>query len=298
MRHKDRLCVALQIIILAWTASAQAAVQDESTPATTSTARAPEGSSSPDASSASRHPSVLVLTAMAGWEHDSVSNATALFRLHAEYRGWSLTVSSNPDEHFMSAAALRRFDVIVFLLTSGPLFSHIHKQSFREYVDEGGAVVGIHSAVDTNRDWPFFLKLFGAEFVGHPDIQWARMWTADRAHPTTAFLPETWEIEEEFYNFAEPLRLDDKDVLLSVDEESYEGGAHGTIHPISWTRSHLPAGSRVWYTALGHTREAYSSFEWPYRQFQLHVALGVEWAANGTALARQRGSALLKDVAV
>lgn len=232
-------------------------------------------------------PDVLVLTATAGFEHESIANATKLMQLHAEHRGWNLVVSQDANQHFGTSDSLRQFDVVVFLLTSGSIFSDAHKVAFQGYVQEGGAVVGVHSAIDTNKDWPFFTDMLGVEFVGHPNIQWARINTVAKEHPTAKFLPETWETLDEYYNFATPLQVDDKKILLAVDGTSYEGGLHSDIHPMSWTKRYLSSGARIWVTALGHADEMYSSYERHARLFQEHLALGVEWAANGSATASQ-----------
>lgn len=45
-------------------------------------------------------------------------------------------------------------------------------------------------------------------------------------------------------------------VLASADEASYEGGGMGRDHPLAWCHTH--AGARVFYTALGHSPEAYA----------------------------------------
>lgn len=240
--------------------------------------------------------SLLLLTQTAGWHHDSLVVAEEKFTEMAETQNWLLTKANNLDNYFQSVVTLRRFSVIVFLLTSGPIFSEVHQASFKQFVDEGGAVVGVHSAADTNKHWPWFLQLIGAEFVGHPNIQNATMITETTTHPSTSFLPPTWQLTEEYYNFAKPLKFDDKKILLRVDENSYQGGIHGNPHPISWTKTHQPAGSRIWYTALGHTPQGYTgSAPWN-MWFRAHLVAGVQWAANGTVEARARWQEFKKDI--
>jgi uncharacterized protein len=62
-------------------------------------------------------------------------------------------------------------------------------------------------------------------------------------------------------------------VLATLDESSYGGGAMGADHPIAWCREH--AGGRSFYTALGHTVEAYAEPE-----FRAHLLGGIRWAAG------------------
>lgn len=211
-------------------------------------------------------------------------------------RRWRLTISSNVTQVFESSGSLRAFDVVVFLLTSGDIFSPSQMQLFERYVREGGAVVGVHSAIDTHRGWPFYRDMLGAVLAGHPPVQWAHVNVTQSNHSTTSPLPRSWRLLDEYYNFVEPFGVNGKNVLMTVDEASYEGGAHGQVHPVTWTRRIAPSHARVWVTVLGHTREMYSS-EQPYaRLFQTHVALGVEWAANGTRFSRARWREAMADL--
>src|SRR5699024_5725456 len=45
-------------------------------------------------------------------------------------------------------------------------------------------------------------------------------------------------------------------VLVSIDEESYEGGTNGENHPMVWY--HAFDGGRAFYMALGHTAASYT----------------------------------------
>ena len=62
------------------------------------------------------------------------------------------------------------------------------------------------------------------------------------------------------------------DVLLSVDESTYEGGAMGPGHPIAW--HHAVGAGRSFYTALGHPIEAYAD-----PAFRAHLAGGIRSVA-------------------
>jgi hypothetical protein len=64
-------------------------------------------------------------------------------------------------------------------------------------------------------------------------------------------------------------------VLATLDEASYQpgDGAMGRDHPIAW--SHAFEGGRAWYTAGGHTEEAYAE-----PLFLAHVLGGIRYAAK------------------
>ena len=67
-------------------------------------------------------------------------------------------------------------------------------------------------------------------------------------------LPEPWERTDEWYNFVAPPK--DVHVLVSIDEQSYQGGENGAKHPMVWY--HAFDGGRAFYMELGHTPESYS----------------------------------------
>lgn len=73
------------------------------------------------------------------------------------------------------------------------------------------------------------------------------------------------------YNSREPFLPKDAKVLLAVDEATYKGGTHGTLHPISW--SHEFEGGRSFYTALGHGAACYSD-----SLFLKHLLGGIQYA--------------------
>ena len=61
---------------------------------------------------------------------------------------------------------------------------------------------------------------------------------------------------------------------MQVDEATYQGGANGSNHPISWYRDF--DGGRMWYTGLGI--QAVESYAEPL--FIEHVWGGVQYAAG------------------
>ena len=79
------------------------------------------------------------------------------------------------------------------------------------------------------------------------------------------------------YDPSTPFLSDAVNVLLEVDEKSYDGGKHGSSHPISWQQDY--EGGRSFYTALGHRSETYvNDF------FLKHLSKGIQYALGETAL--------------
>ena len=115
----------------------------------------------------------------------------------------------------------------------------------------------MHSAADTEHDWPWYGGLVGTYFASHPAIQTAQIDVADPRDASTAGLPSVWTRTDEWYNFASDPRPS-VHVLMTLDERTYEpgDGAMGADHPISWWHDY--DGGRAWYTGLGHSGSTYS----------------------------------------
>jgi len=113
--------------------------------------------------------------------------------------------------------------------------------------------------------------------------------TLDVAEPRNG-LPARWTRTDEWYNFRSNPRAS-VHVLATIDESTYDGGGMGTDHPIAWW--HEYDGGRAWYTAGGHTDEA-----WSEPLFLAHVLTGIEYAlgTHGAASAKPRIEALRATV--
>ena len=131
------------------------------------------------------------------------------------------------------------------------------QDDFERYIQAGGGYVGIHSATDTEYDWPWYGRLAGAWFNGHPgnpNVRKATYRVLDKSHPSTEGFPDTLVREDEFYNFKS---IDPTiHTLIEIDEKSYAGGTNGAHHPMSWY--HDFDGGRAWYTNMGHTEATFS----------------------------------------
>jgi len=227
---------------------------------------------------------VLVFTKTAGFHHDSIpAGIQATRSLGVQY---GFDVDDTTDAAAFTDANLSRYRVVVFLNTTGDVLDLPQQAAFENFIHSGGGFVGIHSAADTEYDWPWYGRLLGTYFLSHPDIQSATLKVADASHSSTVTLPREWIRTDEWYNFREK-PSPDVGVLLTIDESTYLGGEMGANHPISWR--HPYEGGRAWYTAMGHTIESYSE-----PLFLVHVAGGILWAAGVEPL---RGAPLpIRDV--
>ena len=213
---------------------------------------------------------VLVFSKTAGFRHGSIPAGVAGMRTLAKENGFF--VDGTEDSAAFNDDNLSRYAVVVFLNTTGDILDDDQQQAFERYIRSGRGFVGIHSAADTEYDWPWYGKLVGAYFKSHPAVQVAEVIVADRVHPSTAHLPERWERRDEWYDYRASPR-GSVHVLATIDEASYQNGKMGHDHPIAWC--HEFDGGRAWYTGGGHTDASYVE-----PAFMKHILGGVRWAAG------------------
>jgi cytochrome c len=198
---------------------------------------------------------VLVFSKTAGFRHSSIGVGRAAIRKLGQENGFS--VDTTEDAAAFTSRNLGQYRAVVFLNTTGDVLDAAQQDDFERYIQAGGGYVGIHSATDTEYDWPWYGRLAGAWFNGHPGNPNVRKGTyrvLDKSHVSTEGFPDTWDREDEFYNFKS---IDPTiHVLVDIDEKSYEGGTNGDHHPMSWY--HDFDGGRAWYTNMGHTEATFS----------------------------------------
>jgi cytochrome c len=215
---------------------------------------------------------VLAFTKTAGFRHESIPAALQALRELGARNGF--TVDATEDPAAFTDANLSRYAVVAFVLTTGDVLDDARQAAFERYIHAGHGFVGVHSAADTEHDWPWYGRLVGAYFKIHPAIQRATVRVATTRHPSTAGLPRSWARTDEWYNFARNPRPDVR-VLATLSESSYSPGpgAMGADHPIAW--AHSFEGGRAWYTRGGHTEESYAE-----PLFRRHVLGGIRYAAG------------------
>jgi type 1 glutamine amidotransferase len=213
---------------------------------------------------------VLVFSKTTGFRHDSIPQGIAAIEALGAEHGFA--VDRTEDATRFSDAVLARYKVVVFLSTTGDVLETGEKAAFERYIRSGGGFVGIHSASDTEYGWPWYGRLVGTWFASHPQIQRATVQIANPDHPSMKGLPALWERTDEWYNFRNNPR-GAMQVLATLDEATYSGGAMGADHPIVWCQE--IDGGRSWYTAMGHTKESYAE-----PRFRLHLLGGIESAAG------------------
>lgn len=212
---------------------------------------------------------VLMLTATAGFRHDSIATARQVMTAAAAAAG-DLTITTTEDVSSITSATLGSYDVLMFALTSGELaFSAEQKAAILAFVNGGKGFIGVHSATDTLYEWPDYGRLIGAYFKEHPWTQFAAVIVEDQNHPSTTGLGASFQLLEEFYTFRENPRAGVQ-VLLRLDAGSV--GASGD-YPLAWTAT--AGAGRVYYNALGHFPGT-----WTDQRFQRQLLGAIRWAGR------------------
>ncbi len=196
---------------------------------------------------------VLIFHETQNYRHESIEKGIQAIRQIGNENNFE-TIASR-DSNFFIENDLKDLELIIFLSTEGDILNTEEQLAFQNYMDNGGNFFGIHAAADTEHHWQWYGDLIGAYFDGHPEIQEAVLNIRMPQHMTVEHLPEPWERVDEWYNYKE-IR-NGLNVLITVDERSYEGGENGDFHPIAWFQNYRGGGKSV-YTGLGHTTESYS----------------------------------------
>ncbi|WNJ19805.1 ThuA domain-containing protein [Pontibacter sp. G13] len=215
---------------------------------------------------------MLVFSKTEGYRHASIEPGIDALQKLGETHGFS--VHATEDAAVFQEKELQKYNVVVFLNTTGDILNADQQTEFKRYIQAGGGFVGIHAAADTEYDWPWYNQLVGAYFESHPNdpnVREAKIDVINPDHPATRALPMGWKRLDEWYNYKsiQP----HIQVLLNLDETSYEGGTNGENHPISW--HHEFDGGRTFYTGLGHTAESFVETE-----FLEHLWGGIQYAAG------------------
>jgi glucose/arabinose dehydrogenase/cytochrome c551/c552/type 1 glutamine amidotransferase len=214
-------------------------------------------------------PKVLVFSKTLGFKHASIpSGMAAIQKLGAE-NGFEVDTTKNADT--FNEENLKQYSTIIFLSTTGNVLDAKQEAAFERYIQAGGGFVGVHAATDTEYDWGWYNKLVGAYFLSHPSgTPEADFIIKDTNHPSTQmFTDSIWHRSDELYNYKKI--NPDVNILMTLDESTYEGGENGNFHPISWY--HEYDGGRSFYTGAGHTEESYSE-----DLFLRHLLGGIQYA--------------------
>ena len=148
------------------------------------------------------------------------------------------------------------------------------RTALQQFVTRGGGVLAVHAAANSHYYWPWYGKLIGGRFARHPPgTPKGRVSIVDRSHQANKGLSQTVERVDEWYYFDD---FDPTSKLLMALDPASIGEKDINPNPIAWTRE--VDGGRIFYTAMGHTKESYSE---PF--FLRHLSNGLDWVLMPTS---------------
>lgn len=214
-------------------------------------------------------PKVLVFSKTMGFKHASIPSGIAAIQKLGSENGFVVDTTKNAE--LFTEENLKQYSAVIFLSTTGNVLDHYQEAAFERYIQAGGGFVGIHAAADTEYDWSWYNNLVGAQFLSHPSgTPEADFRIIDNTFLATKHFKDiVWHRADEIYNYKNI--NPDVNVLMTVDEASYEGGENGDNHPFAWY--HEFDGGRAFYTGAGHTNESFTE-----ELFLQHILGGIQYA--------------------
>lgn len=216
---------------------------------------------------------VLVVSQTAGFRHSSIPVAIATVRFLGAYTNqWDVTGEARNAEEVAKAITadnLKNYDLVFFANTTGTLnFTPEGKSAFYEWINNGGAWAGVHSAGDTFHDDPEFLNLVRGEFLTHGVQRAVQIHNQDPQHPACRNLPATFMAYDEIYEFK---NWDRKNVHVLLTMKEHPQQSKSGDFPVAWTNR--VGKGRMFYTSLGHREDMYLN-----SLYLQHLIGGLRWA--------------------
>jgi type 1 glutamine amidotransferase len=177
----------------------------------------------------------------------------------------------------------QKIDGVIFANTTGDL-PLPDRDGFIQWIKDGHAFMGMHSASDTLHPFPGYIDMLQGEFQTHQAQVPADLVAGDTAHPANAGIGAKWDIQqEEMYLIKSQDRAKVRALwFLRHHPNDVKELGH---FPVSWCRQ--AEKGRVFYTSLGHREDLWNddpslkdrknSPELS-KQYQAHILGGIKWA--------------------
>jgi len=202
--------------------------------------------------------------------------------------------------------SFKNYDLVI-VNYGGTTWPRNTQQDMEEYMDNGGALVIIHSAIVPMADWPEYNKMSGLgawdgrdETVGpyvyyknnrivydyspgtagHHGLQHAFEVThKNTEHPIVKGLPNVWShFKDELYTRLRGPAQNMEIVATTIDKTNAD--ADGREEPLMWTVNY--GKGRVFVTVMGHVgNDPELRYAMECTGFQVTLLRGCEWAATG-----------------
>jgi type 1 glutamine amidotransferase len=113
---------------------------------------------------------VLVFTRTTAFGHAAIEDGVAAIRRLGAANGFTVEATEDPTR--IEEGSLGRFQVVVFLSSTGEPLDPSQQESLRRWVEGGGGWVGVHAAADAMYDWPWYGRSWYTA-LGHTKASWS-----------------------------------------------------------------------------------------------------------------------------
>ncbi len=227
---------------------------------------------------------ILVFSKTTGFRHgESIEASLPILSKIAEQN--KLFVYSTEEGGVFNEDQLKQFDLVIFDNSTGRVLNDEQQTNLEKYVENGGALMGIHGAGDGSHHWEWYVKnLLGAQFSHHPlnpQFQQAEVNMfngVDSLFQTN--LAKSWKSTDEWYIFyTQPQGMN---ILFSIDGNKIipdgnifwikdKNFGMGKVHPVAWYTN--VGKGRTFYTSMGHSKEV-----WNNKDFVKMIEQGILWS--------------------
>lgn len=179
----------------------------------------------------------------------------------------------------LSPENLKNYDAVIFANTTGDL-PLPDKQAFIDWVKNGGALIGMHSASDTFHGFRPYIDMLGGEFLSHgPQVEVEAI-NQDKNHPACKHFDSTFKVYDEIY-IMKSFNRASVHGLLTLDKEPNKKTPGN--YPIAWCKEF--GKGKVFYTSLGHREDVWDPNHKDRKNskevaeaYQKHILGGIKWA--------------------
>ncbi|HLG35058.1 MAG TPA: ThuA domain-containing protein [Bacteroidia bacterium] len=217
---------------------------------------------------------VLHYTETSGFDHQTRNASFAMFQQMGAQYGFTVDDDST-GQSFNSLSNLQQYDAVIFSNTSGDnILDVVQKQNCEQYINDGGAFIGIHAASDTYRHstangtntggWDWYAETLGASVQQNPNhVNGTPVYRIDAiaTHQLLNYIPNPWYKAEEYY-YWESGYFDSTNIALQKVEQTIGPNnivnSYDSARAVTWYKI-LPGGGRSFYTSLGHDVSNYTS---------------------------------------
>lgn len=231
-------------------------------------------------------PAILLFSKTTGFRHgESIDASKPIFREMARRNNWF--VYETEEGGVFNREQLGHFKAVIFDNSTGRVLNDEQQQALSQYVEAGGALLGVHGSGDGSHHWPWYeTNLLGARFSHHPlnpQLQKTDVRVETGVDSTLVRnLPPSWTHTDEWYIFfSQPKDVKivsyingDKIIpsgnLLFIKDKNF---GMGKYHPVAWYRT--VGKGKTFYTSMGHNAAV-----WQDAHFIHLVENAIWWTLN------------------